>query len=63
MTTQLETDLCEWPEIHALTAWQIADLAAHLEGKVEEIHSIGSCREPGLIADAIADGARVGHLI
>jgi NADH dehydrogenase FAD-containing subunit len=40
-----------------------ADLAARLEGMVEEIHSIGSCREPGLIVDAIADGARVGHAI
>jgi 2,4-dienoyl-CoA reductase (NADPH2) len=34
-----------------------------LEGKALEIHYIGSCREPGLIVDAIADGARIGHKI
>ncbi|MBM3132519.1 MAG: FAD-dependent oxidoreductase [Chloroflexi bacterium] len=39
------------------------DLATALKGKVPEVHSIGSCREPGLIVDAIADGARVGHAI
>ncbi len=34
-----------------------------LEGKVPEIHLIGDCKEPGMIAEAIADGARVGHSI
>ncbi len=34
-----------------------------LEGKAPEIHVIGDCREPRLMADAIADGARLGHTI
>jgi pyruvate/2-oxoglutarate dehydrogenase complex dihydrolipoamide dehydrogenase (E3) component len=28
-----------------------------------EVHAIGDCREPNLIADAIADGARIGREI
>jgi len=39
------------------------EFAASLEGKVAEIHLIGDCKEPGMIADAIADGSRVGHTI
>ena len=38
-------------------------IAAGLQGKVPETHIIGSSKEPGLIYNAIADGARVGHLI
>ncbi len=34
-----------------------------LEGKVPEIYAIGDCREPNLIADAIADGSRVARSI
>jgi 2,4-dienoyl-CoA reductase (NADPH2) len=34
-----------------------------LEGKAPEIYDIGSGREPGLIVNAIADGARIGHKI
>jgi 2,4-dienoyl-CoA reductase (NADPH2) len=34
-----------------------------LEGKSPEIYTIGSCGEPGLIVNAIADGARIGHKI
>jgi 2,4-dienoyl-CoA reductase (NADPH2) len=34
-----------------------------LEGKVPEIYNIGSGQEPGLIVNAIADGARIGHKI
>jgi 2,4-dienoyl-CoA reductase (NADPH2) len=34
-----------------------------LEGKAAEIYSIGSGREPGLIVNAIADGARIGHAL
>ncbi|NQT72235.1 MAG: FAD-dependent oxidoreductase [Chloroflexi bacterium] len=30
---------------------------------VPEIYAVGDCREPGLIIDAVADGARVGHTI
>jgi 2,4-dienoyl-CoA reductase (NADPH2) len=38
-------------------------IAADLEGKAPETHIIGSSQEPGLIYNAIADGARLGHLI
>lgn len=34
-----------------------------LEEKVPEIQAIGDCKEPRLMADAIADGARLGHTI
>jgi len=40
-----------------------AELESNLKGMIPEIHSIGSCKEPGLIVDAIADGARIGHSI
>jgi hypothetical protein len=34
-----------------------------LNGIVPEIYSIGDCKEPLLIANAIADGSRVGRAI
>ena len=34
-----------------------------LEEEVPEIYEIGDCKEPRLMADAIADGARLGHTI
>jgi 2,4-dienoyl-CoA reductase (NADPH2) len=37
------------------------DIAKSLKGKASETYIIGSCTEPGLIVDAIADGARIGH--
>jgi 2,4-dienoyl-CoA reductase (NADPH2) len=40
-----------------------SELASSLEGRAGEVHLVGSSREPGLIIDAIADGARVGHLL
>jgi 2,4-dienoyl-CoA reductase (NADPH2) len=40
-----------------------ADAIKSMEGKAPEIYTIGSCGEPGLIVNAIADGARVGHRI
>ena len=39
------------------------DLLKSLEGKVPEIYPIGDCREPSLIADAIADGSRIAYTI
>jgi len=39
------------------------DAIKSLEGKSPEIYTIGSCGEPGLIVNAIADGARIGHKI
>jgi 2,4-dienoyl-CoA reductase (NADPH2) len=39
------------------------DALKSLEGKSPEIYTIGSCGEPGLIVNAIADGARIGHKI
>jgi 2,4-dienoyl-CoA reductase (NADPH2) len=37
------------------------ELAKKLEGKAPETFIIGSSAEPGLIVNAIADGARIGH--
>ena len=39
------------------------DIVKTLEGKAPETYAVGSCIEPGLIVDAIADGARIGHTI
>lgn len=39
------------------------DLAAQFEGMVDETHVIGSCKDPGLIVDAMKDGALVGLCI
>ncbi|MFC1901999.1 FAD-dependent oxidoreductase [Chloroflexota bacterium] len=47
----------------ALPLVQNNDLVKSLEGKVAETHNAGSCTRPGYIADAIADGAEVGHKI
>jgi len=38
-------------------------LAQRVEGLVAEIHAVGSCRVPGLIVDAIADGARIARAL
>jgi hypothetical protein len=34
-----------------------------LSGLVDETHVIGSCREPGLIVDAVREGALIGRAI
>jgi 2,4-dienoyl-CoA reductase (NADPH2) len=39
------------------------DLLAKLEGKVPEVYAIGDSAEPGLMMDAINDGARIAHVI
>jgi hypothetical protein len=39
---------------------QIAD---QLKSLVAETHIIGSCKDPGLIVDAMQDGAKVGLAI
>jgi len=39
------------------------DIAKSLARKAPEIYVIGSCGEPGLIVNAIADGAKIGHRI
>jgi 2,4-dienoyl-CoA reductase (NADPH2) len=38
-------------------------LAEKFSGLVDETYNIGSCAEPGLIVDAIRDGAKVGYAI
>jgi 2,4-dienoyl-CoA reductase (NADPH2) len=38
-------------------------IAKDLQGKAPEVHLIGSSKEPGLIYNAIADGARIGYKI
>ncbi len=39
------------------------DLIKSLIGEVPEVYPIGDCREPRLIADAIADGSRIAYTI
>jgi 2,4-dienoyl-CoA reductase (NADPH2) len=39
------------------------DLFNSLKGVATEIHHIGDCSNPGLIVDAVADGARVGYSV
>ena len=39
------------------------EVIKRLEGKIPETYTIGSCMQPGLIVNAIADGARIGHQI
>lgn len=44
--------------------WQANDtVASRFEGLVAETFVIGSCAEPGLIVDAIRDGAKIGRAI
>ncbi len=40
-----------------------SELLKTLEGKVPEVYSIGDCREPHLILEAIADGSRIARVI
>ena len=49
--------------IVSLPAVSDADFMKKLEGKIPEIYRIGDCREPGLIADAVADGAKLARKI
>jgi 2,4-dienoyl-CoA reductase (NADPH2) len=49
--------------ITALPLQRNTDLIKSLDGKISEIYSIGDCKEPKLIADAIADGALVANSI
>ena len=37
------------------------EIAESLADKAPEVYKIGSCAEPGLIVNAIADGAKIGH--
>jgi thioredoxin reductase len=39
------------------------DLVNRLKGFVPEIHNIGSSNDPGLIVDAVRDGAKIGYAI
>ena len=39
------------------------EIMKRLEGKAPVVYDVGSGREPGLIVNAIADGARIGHKI
>jgi 2,4-dienoyl-CoA reductase (NADPH2) len=47
--------------IPALPLTPDTGLVRSLEGKVEEVYSIGDCNEPLLIADAVAAGSRVAR--
>jgi NADPH-dependent 2,4-dienoyl-CoA reductase/sulfur reductase-like enzyme len=39
------------------------DLFKSLEGSAPEVYTIGDCREPNMIIDAIADGSRIARAI
>jgi hypothetical protein len=44
--------------------WELNTSAAEqFKGLVAETHVIGSCKEPGLIVDAMREGAKVGLAI
>lgn len=49
--------------ITALPLKSNSDLVRSMEGKAKEVYTIGDAKEPHLIFDAIADGARIGHSI
>ncbi|MBW1829796.1 MAG: FAD-dependent oxidoreductase [Deltaproteobacteria bacterium] len=49
--------------IIALPAVSDTGFMEKLEGKIPEIYQIGDCREPGLIANAVADGAKLARKI
>ena len=49
--------------VTALPLTPNTELLRSLEGKVPEIYTIGDCRQPRLIVDAIADGWRISHTI
>ena len=49
-----------------LTTQELApnlDLLNSLKGTAPEIYNIGSSREPGLIVDAVREGAKLGYAI
>jgi len=49
--------------IIALPLLPNTDAAKRFEGKVAKTYVIGDCREPQLMPEAVADGARIGHQI
>ena len=49
--------------IPALPLAPNTDLLKRLNGKAAEVYTIGDCRKPGWIVDAIADGSRIARAI
>jgi len=49
--------------IPALPLLPNTELAESLKGVVPEVYPVGDCRDPQLTAEAVADGARIGHMI
>jgi 2,4-dienoyl-CoA reductase (NADPH2) len=49
--------------IPALPLTSNIELLKSLEGRVPEVYAVGDCREPLLIADAVADGWRIARAI
>ncbi|MBW1828879.1 MAG: FAD-dependent oxidoreductase [Deltaproteobacteria bacterium] len=49
--------------VTALPVVPDTSLLEKLKDKVPEIYAIGDCREPGLIAHAVADGAKIGRKV
>jgi 2,4-dienoyl-CoA reductase (NADPH2) len=55
----IEADTC----IPALPLEQNMELFERLQGKVNAVHAIGDCQNPGVIIDAIADGWKIANSI
>jgi 2,4-dienoyl-CoA reductase (NADPH2) len=49
--------------ITALPLEPNSEIEENIKGKVKEVYTIGDAKEPHLIFDAVADGARIGHEI
>ena len=47
--------------ITALPLTPNTELAEKLKGIVPEVYTVGDCKEPQLIVDAIRDGLQTGH--
>jgi thioredoxin reductase len=49
--------------VTALPLLPNAEFLKGIEGSVSEIYTIGDCKEPRLIVNAIADGSRIARAI
>ena len=49
--------------VTAMPSQPSTELLKKLEGSAPEVYTIGDCREPNMIIDAIADGSRIARAI
>jgi thioredoxin reductase len=40
-----------------------ATLSESLKGRIPEVYAVGDCNNPGLIADAVADGWKIANMV